>query len=321
MFFVPIFRTILESVSKGFEMLKSPTVAYLGMGIMGSSMAVNMAKNGVTVKVWNRTKGREGTSRAVEAGAVEFATISDVVANCDLIFLCLTDVKDLEAVLFGDGGVADSATAGSIVVDMSTTGPDCARRVAETLAKRNIGFVDAPVSGGDVGARNGTLTIMAGGKKEDFDACLPVFQKIGKNIHYCGVSGSGQAVKLCNQILCAVNMIAVCESLSLAEALSIDPSLMIEVCSSGAAGSWALSNLGPRIIANNLEPGFMIKDMKKDLRLVQEALACGTMKFAGTDLANQKFDDAIAAIASGGEFKGTQAMIAAYKALAATASK
>jgi 3-hydroxyisobutyrate dehydrogenase len=130
-------------------------------------------------------------------------------------------------------------------------------------------------------------------------------------------TGNGQAVKLCNQILCAVNMIAVCESLSLAEELSIDPNLMIEVCSSGAAGSWALANLGPRIIANNLEPGFMIKDMQKDLRLVREAISGSALNFAGRDLADQKFNDAIAALSPGGELKGTQAMIAAYRDLAA----
>lgn len=298
-------------------MASLPKVAYLGMGIMGASMAVNMAKGAVDLTIWNRTKGRPGTLRAIEAGARESASIADAVTGADLIFLCLTDVGDLEDALFQKGGVADSATAGSVVVDMSTTGPDCARRVSAKLEARGLSFVDAPVSGGDVGARNGTLTIMAGGAEESFRKCLPVFEKIGKNIHYCGKAGNGQAVKLCNQILCAVNMIAVCESLSLAEALNIDPSLMIEVCSSGAAGSWALANLGPRIIADNLEPGFMIKDMQKDLRLVKEALAGSTLEFAGTDLANEKFDRTIAALSNGGELKGTQAMIAAYRALAA----
>lgn len=291
-------------------------VSYLGMGIMGASMAVNMAKAGIPIKVWNRSKGREGTARAVESGARETDTIASAVEDTQLIFLCLTDESDLEDILFRQDGVAQSATAGSIIIDMSTTGPDCAKKMASELEKRNLRFVDAPVSGGDVGARNGTLTIMAGGEKDSFDKCLPVFQKIGKNIHYCGPVGSGQSVKLCNQILCAVNMIAVCESLSLAEALSIDPSLMIEVCSSGAAGSWALANLGPRIIANNLEPGFMIKDMKKDLRLVKEALSGSSMHFAGTELADGKFDEAISLL-PGGQFKGTQAMIAAYRALAA----
>lgn len=300
-------------------MASFPSVAYLGMGIMGSAMAINMANAEIPLTVWNRTKGREGTRRAVDAGAREASDIKEAVTSAELIFLCLTDVQDLEDTLFRVGGVAESATAGSVIVDMSTTGPECARRVAERLEQQGLSFVDAPVSGGDVGARNGTLTIMAAGRQDSFDKCLPVFQKIGKNIHYCGKAGNGQAVKLCNQILCAVNMIAVCESLSLAEALSIDPALMIEVCSSGAAGSWALANLGPRIIADNLEPGFMIKDMQKDLRLVREALSDTELTFAGSELANQKFDEAIAAIASGGEFKGTQAMIAAYRALAAGA--
>lgn len=308
---------VCRLLNKRTEMTSFPSVAYLGMGIMGASMAVNMAKSGISVTVWNRSKGREGTKRAVEAGAQECESIKNAVSGAELIFLCLSDVQDLEDVLFREGGVVECATAGSIIIDMSTTGPECARRVSEKLALKNLSFIDAPVSGGDVGARNGTLTIMAAGKEDCFNRCLPVFQKIGKNIHYCGNAGNGQAVKLCNQILCAVNMIAVCESLSLAEQLSIDPSLMIEVCSSGAAGSWALANLGPRIIANNLEPGFMIKDMQKDLRLVREALSGSALNFAGSDLANQKFDEAVAVLSNGGELKGTQAMIAAYRALGA----
>jgi 3-hydroxyisobutyrate dehydrogenase len=184
--------------------------------------------------------------------------------------------------------------------------------MSERLSLESQHFLDAPVSGGDVGARNASLTIMVGGEREVFERCLPALQSIGKNIHYCGPSGSGQALKLCNQILCAVNMLAVCESFKLAELLSIDPQLMIDVCATGAAGSWALSNLGTRIVQGDLGPGFMIKDMQKDLRLVRESLSTAGIDLAACDLADRKFNEAVKAMAAGGERKGTQAMSVAY---------
>lgn len=288
------------------------SVAYLGMGIMGSSMATNLAKAGFPVKVWNRTPGRPGTKRAVDAGAKEVSTLESALADCAIVILCLTDENDLNDLVFREGGVADGAESGTIIVDMSTTGPECARSMASRLSERGFHFLDAPVSGGDVGARNATLTIMAGGDKAAFDKALSVFQSVGKNIHYCGESGSGQAVKLCNQVLCAVNMIAVCESITLARSLGIKPELMIEVCGSGAAGSWALSNLGPRIVAGNLEPGFMIKDMQKDLRLVDESISEAQVHLEGTDLARKKFNEAMSCLGAQGKLNGTQAMIAAY---------
>lgn len=295
--------------------LEQLRLAYLGMGIMGASMASNLAKAGLTVQVWNRTKGREGTKRAVESGAILKESVADAVAGANIIFLCLSDVADLEDVLFRPDGVCGAATKGSIIIDMSTTGPACARTISARMKGLGLRFLDAPVSGGDVGARNASLTIMCGGDKVDFDFCLPVFEKIGRNIHYCGPSGSGQAIKLCNQILCAVNMVAVCEAISLSEKMQIDPKLMIEVCGSGAAGSWALSNLGPRIVSGNLEPGFMIKDMQKDLRLVSEALGDNAGKsFEGAQLASKKFVEASKNLDPNGELKGTQAMISAYRA-------
>jgi 3-hydroxyisobutyrate dehydrogenase len=288
-------------------------IAYLGMGIMGASMASNLARAGFTVKVWNRTEGKPGLKLAADAGASVSASIKDAVSDADIVMMCLTDVPDLEDVLLRDGGVLDNMKAAAVVIDFSTTGPACARKMFSEAAKKQIHFLDAPVSGGDVGAKNGTLTVMVGGDRNIFDLCLPAFQGVGKNIHYCGNSGSGQAVKLCNQILCAVNMLAVCESMKLAELLAIDPKLMIDVCGSGAAGSWALSNLGARIARGDLEPGFMIKDMRKDLRLVKEALAGAGVDFEACDLADQKFVDAVEAFPEDGERKGTQAMSVAYQ--------
>lgn len=291
---------------------KIEKLAYLGMGIMGASMAVNLARAGLHTTVWNRTPGKDGARRAQEAGAHVAESISEAVKDADLIFLCLSDVPDLKKVLLDEAGVLAAARAEAVLVDMSTTGPECAREMAKVVSSRGMHFLDAPVSGGDIGARNATLTIMIGGEKEIFDMCLPVFEKIGKNITYCGPSGSGQSIKLCNQILCAVNMLAVCESLKLAEIMGLNPQMVIDVCSSGAAGSWALSNLGPRIVKADLEPGFMIKDMQKDLRLVKEVLQ-NSLRFPASELADCKFDEAVEKLGEQGSIKGTQAMSIAYE--------
>lgn len=290
-------------------------IAFLGTGIMGGAMASNIAKAGYDITVWNRTENRRELALAVEAGARRAFSIQEAVRDKNIVMLCLSDVPDLESVLLGDNGVLNFAAPGTIVVDLSTTGPACAKKVAGLLAKKGLDFIDAPVTGGDIGARNATLTVMVGADKHAFEKCLPVFECIGKKIQLCGPCGAGQAVKLCNQILCAVNMLACCEALKLADLLEIDPALILEVCGSGAAGSWALSNLGPRIVAGDLEPGFMVKDMRKDLRLVREALvsADAPLELAATNLADSKFADAASKIGADGERKGTQSMSVAYK--------
>lgn len=309
-------RAPKESATECRQSTDKLKLAYLGMGIMGSAMAINLAKSGFEISVWNRSQESKGLKAAVAAGAISSPELSEVLRGSDLIFLCLSDVPDLEDLVFRDGGVAENARAGAVLIDMSTTGPACAREIAERLAARGLEFLDAPVTGGDLGARNASLTIMVGGKEAVFQRALPAFNCIGKNIHYLGPAGSGQALKLCNQILCAVNMLAVCESFRLADELGIERKQVIEICGTGAAGSWALSNLGSRIEAQNLEPGFMIKDMRKDLRLVCEALASRNLDAAkelpASSLADRRFVESAGKFADGGERKGTQAMIASY---------
>jgi len=282
---------------------------------MGGSMAANLARHGFEVKGWNRTPGRQSALRAAQSGVELKETAADAVAGAQVVFICLTDVQDIEQALFGERAIAKAIDKGALVVDMSTTGPACARDLSTKLNALGLRFLDAPVSGGDVGAREGTLTIMVGGAEDDFNQCRPWFEAMGKNIRYCGHSGAGQAVKLCNQILCAVNMVAICEAFHLAESLDIDPKLVVEVCGTGAAGSWALSNLGPRILRGDLGPGFKIKDMLKDLRLVGEALSNGTTKdiLPGTTLAAEKFVTARDCDGTNGGDQGTQAMISAYR--------
>lgn len=288
-------------------------VAYLGMGIMGSAMAANLAKAGHFVKVWNRTADSENILTATTAGATQFDSIKEAVGDAEAIFLCLADVPDVEQVLFGQGGVADNASPNALMIDMGTTGPVFARHAHSLLKKRAFRFLDAPVSGGDVGARTATLTIMVGGDETDFQAAKPLFEHLGKNIYYCGKSGSGQGVKLCNQILCAVNMLSLCESFALAETLKIDPQLVVEVCSTGAGGSWALSTLGPRIVKADYEPGFAIKHMLKDLRLARDAMLKSGHNLPASELATQQFEVAAELDATAGDDQGTQAMIRAYR--------
>jgi 3-hydroxyisobutyrate dehydrogenase len=289
------------------------TVLFIGLGIMGGAMAANISRAGLKVSGWNRTPGRPGAQAAADAGVTIVEDLHAAVPTADFVILCLSDVADLEQMLFGEKGIARSIKQGAVVIDMSTTGPECAQEVYSKLKEHDVHFLDAPVSGGDVGARNGTLTIMVGGDRAIFDRALPVFETMGKNIRHCGESGAGQAVKLCNQILCAVNMVAVCEAFSLAEQMNIDPNLVVEVCGTGAAGSWALSNLGPRILRGDYGPGFMIKHMLKDLHLAESA-GGSSDKLPGTALAEQRFTDICESEAKGDEL-GTQAMMLTYSRL------
>lgn len=291
-------------------------VAYLGLGIMGGAMASHLAKAGHKVFAWNRTPGRPGADLASEAGATICSTAEEAVKGVRFVFLCLSDASDIKELLLGENGIAKHAWPGTIFIDMSTTGIQCAQELASKLESMGYGFLDAPVSGGDIGAKNATLTIMVGGKKTDFETVLPLLECLGKNITYCGDSGAGQAIKLCNQILCAVNMVSITEAIHFAKALDIDPQLVVDVCGTGAGGSWALTNLGPKIIQNNFEPGFMLKHMLKDLGLVKEAFSTTANanhiqnQLLGTLLAVQKFQKV--AEKPDGMQLGTQSMITAY---------
>jgi len=290
--------------------MSNKKIAFLGMGIMGAPMATNLVRSGYQVIVWNRTANRPGTQLAESAGAKLAFSIKEAVANADLIFTCLGDVPDVESIILGTGGIAEFAQPNALIVDFSTIGPDAARKLAAELQQRQLRFLDAPVSGGDIGAKNGTLTIMVGGEETDFQECKPLLEVLGKKIVHCGSVGSGQAVKLCNQVLGAIHMVALCEAMQLAKQQGIDPNLIIEVCSSGAAGSWALSNLGPKIVESDFAPGFTIKHILKDLRLVQESIESPDIDLPGVELADRLFQ-AVKCLEGGAE-QGTQAMIRAY---------
>ena len=253
------------------------------------------------------------------------------MADAEIVFTCLGDENDVIDRLVGPtGSIIEARQGGGLtVVDFSTIGPGAAKVIAERFGKANITFLDAPVTGGDVGARAATLTIMVGGEKQAFEALTPVLACLGKNIRHCGPVGAGQALKLCNQVLCAVNMIAVSEAMSLASDLDIEPSLVVDVLSTGAGGSWALTNLGKRILDNDLKPAFSIRNMLKDLRLVLESDALAnqisgkgeeaTGRLPGTELSVRLFEEAIANCQADNpealDTLGTQAMIKAYSSL------
>ncbi|OYQ63598.1 oxidoreductase [Pseudanabaena sp. SR411] len=292
-------------------------IAFLGLGVMGGAMAANLVKRGYSVLGWNRTKDRPTISTFTSVGGTLAKSLEDAVSFADVVFSCLGDVPDVTEVLIGDQGAMHFARANTLFIDTSTIGSDAAKNIGNALMHDGLRFLDAPVSGGDVGARNGTLTFMVGGNPENLQECLPLFEAMGSNIKHCGAIGSGQAVKLCNQTLVSVYMLALCETMQIAEKMGVDPQLVVDVCGSGAAGSWALNNLGMKVAKGDYQAGFAIKHMLKDLRLVQEISDRQNLNFSvdlpAIALAMQNFQKVSQLDDGLGAEQGTQAMIRAYQ--------
>ena len=280
---------------------------------MGAPMAINIAKHNLPVTAWNRTAGRPNAAIAAAAGVKIAETIKQAVTDAHIVITCVSDVQDVRSLLLGENSVATYAKQGTLIIDMSTIGSQAAREIAKELQAKGLRFLDAPVSGGDIGAQNATLTIMVGGDRLDFEEALPIFQAMGKSITYCGEAGSGQAIKLCNQLLCAVNLTSVCEAIEFAIGQGVDPKLVVEVCSTGAAGSWQLANLGNKIIDGDFAPGFAIKHMSKDLRLAKETLGENSKPLPAFELTSQLFNLVKALDNGQGGEQGTHAMIRAYR--------
>lgn len=284
---------------------------FIGLGIMGGAMAANLRKAGFPLTVYNRTGGK--VEPLVALGADRAETPAAVAAASDLVVSCVSDTPDvLEVVLDDRRGVIAGAHDGLIAVDCSTVSPSAARRCAAALAGRGAGFLDAPISGGDVGAREGTLSIMVGGRREDFDRAECVLSAMGKTVTYCGPSGAGYTVKLCNQILGALHLLAAAEALALADAAGIDLEAMLQAVSSGAAGSWILSHLGPKMIARDYAPGFFVDYQLKDLHIAAGAAHELGVALPGSALAETLFR---AASAQGHGHDGTQALYAVLRRL------
>lgn len=279
-------------------------LSFAGMGIMGSPMSRNLLRAGHEVTVWNRTPDKCEPARA--EGAAVAPSLPDLARSAEVVLICVSDTPDVEAVLFGEGGLAEGLSAGQVVVDMSTISPQATEDFAGRLADMGVEMLDAPVSGGEAGAVNATLTIMCGGKPEVFERVRPAFEAMGKNIVHCGPQGSGQRVKAVNQVICALNILAVSEGLLFAQRMGLDVEMVHEVVSSGAAASWMLSQLGPKMIAGDWAPGFMIRLQAKDLRIASAAMDAAGGVLEGTALATRLFNEA-AEESLGGE--GTQALV------------
>ncbi|MFZ5855724.1 MAG: NAD(P)-dependent oxidoreductase [Chloroflexota bacterium] len=244
-------------------------IGFIGLGIMGRGMTHNLLKAGHKVTVWNRTAARMDEFAA--AGAQTASSPAELAARCDVILVCVSDTPDVEEVLFGENGVSAGVKRGALVVDHSTISPQKTVEMAKRLNAQGVAYLDAPVSGGSEGAKNGTLSIMVGGEPADFERAMPILQAYGKTITHVGAQGAGQMAKLVNQILVVVNQLAASEALLFAQAGGLDLAKTIDAVKGGAAGSWMLANRGPQMIVRDFRPGFTIDLQQKDLRLVLEA--------------------------------------------------
>ena len=291
--------------------LKKEKIGFIGLGIMGLPMASNLIKDGFNLVVYNRTLSK--CSQLKEKGAVVVQTPADVAKNAKMIITMVTDSPDVEDILLGEKGIMSTIEEGSIVIDMSTISPKITKELNGKLNSKGCYMVDAPVSGGSWGAIEGTLSIMIGGEKSAYQQCIPLFESMGKNIIYTGESGMGQTTKLVNQILVAGTMNAVAEALVFAAKSGADLEKTIDAVGGGAAASWQLNNLAPRIIKGDFDPGFMIKLQQKDLRLVIETAQALNVPIPGTSLASQMF---ASLLSKGLGDEGTQALVKAYESLA-----
>jgi len=287
-------------------------IGFIGLGIMGAPMAKNLLKAGYKLNVYNRSD-RTRVQEVIDAGGVRVGSPKEAANGADVVISIVTDTPDMEAVLIGEDGAIHGVDEGAVVIDMSTVSPKVTQEVAAALKEKGVGMLDAPVSGGDVGAINGTLSIMVGGEQSVFDECMPVFEAMGSNINLIGSNGAGQTTKLCNQIAVSVNNMGMAEALMLAAASDLDVQKVIDAISGGAAGSWQLSNLGPRIAAGDFDPGFMVYLQQKDLRLVLQAANDIKLAVPAVGMAHQFFN---IVERQGCSEEGTQALIKAYEAQA-----
>lgn len=279
-------------------------IGFIGLGIMGEPMCRNLMKAGYACTVNTRTKSR--AKKLLSEGAVWADSPEETAGQSDVIITIVTDTPDVEKVILGENGIIEGISPGSVVIDMSTISPSATRTMAAVLREKGADMLDAPVSGGDTGAIAGTLSIMVGGRQEVFDRCLPVFEAMGKSINLIGDHGAGQMTKLCNQVAVSVANLAMAEALLLAAKAGLDMEKMLAAISGGAAGSWQLTNLAPRIIKRDFDPGFMVKLQQKDLRLVLGAASELGLGLPGASLAHQLFN-AVEAAGEGDE--GTQALV------------
>jgi 3-hydroxyisobutyrate dehydrogenase len=294
-----------------FQIKENPTIGWIGTGVMGRSMFGHILDKVYKGFVYTRTK--EKASSLVEKGATWCNSPGDVAKRADIIFTMVGFPEDVHSVYLAPGALIDSAKPGSVLVDMTTTSPSLAVEIYDKASARGVFTLDAPVSGGDVGARNATLSIMTGGDKQVFDAIVPLFSILGKKIVYQGMAGSGQHTKMCNQIQIAGTMIGMCESLLYGYKAGLDLETMLGSISGGAAACWSLDNLAPRILRRDFEPGFFVRHFIKDMGIALEEARRMELSLPGLALVQQLYQSVSAL---GYAEKGTQALILALESMA-----
>ncbi len=283
------------------------TVGFIGLGIMGQSMAGHILADGHALCVYNRTKAK--ADDLVARGAVWMDSPGDIAASCDVVITIVGYPKDVEEVYLAPGGIIERARDGAILIDMTTSSPELAQRIAEIAGQRGLAALDAPVSGGDVGARAGKLAIMVGGDAAAFQTAMPLFKAMGENIVHMGAAGAGQHTKMTNQIAIASTMLAVSESLSYAKAAGLDQSAVLNAIGTGAASSFLLNGLGPKMVAGDFAPGFFVHHFVKDMSIALAEAERMKLDLPGLTLARGLYQKLI----DGGFGEdGTQALYRVY---------
>lgn len=289
---------------------KETRIGWIGTGIMGRAMCSHVLNKGYEIFVFNRTKSK--ANDLINSGANWLDSPKEITSNSDIVFTIVGFPNDVKEVYFGEDGIFNGLSSNKVLVDMTTTEPTLAKEIYVKAKQMSCSSLDAPVSGGDIGAQNGKLSIMIGGDKEVFKKLLPVLKLMGENIVYQGEAGSGQHTKMCNQIAVAANMIGVCENLLYCYKAGLDPYTMLKSVGSGAASSWLLNNLGPKIVDKDYDPGFFVEHFIKDM-----AIAVKESEQMGIDLPGLKLVKSLYERASemGHGKLGTQALILALESL------
>ncbi len=283
-------------------------IGFVGVGVMGSSMVRNLMKHGFDVSIYTRTKSK--AESVISEGAKWCDSVKECAADKDVVITIVGYPKDVEEVYFGEDGILENVPSGSTVIDMTTTSPTLSKKIYDVAKAQGVYALDAPVSGGDTGARNGTLAIMCGGDKAVFDSAMDVFEAMGKNIVYEGGPGMGQHCKMANQIALAGALASVCEAITYAKEAGLDTRTMLDTIGTGAAASWQLSNNGYKMLDKDYAPGFYVSHYIKDMRIAEEEAAARGRKLPILDKVLSEF---LRLKEQGGEMEGTQALIKVYE--------
>lgn len=283
-------------------------IGFIGLGVMGQPMAMHLLKKYKELYVYTRTKAK--AEPLIERGATWCETVADLANQCDLIITIVGLVEDVQDTYIGKNGLINSCNPHTILIDMTTSSPTLAKDIYEKAKAKKIEVLDAPVSGGDIGAQKGTLSIMVGGDKDTYEKCEDILYTLGSDVVYQGAAGSGQHTKAVNQIVVAGNMIGMIEALVYAKHANLDPNTVLKSISKGAAGSWQLDNNAPKVINKNYDPGFFIKHFIKDMHIAQNEARNVAVDLPGLDLIESLYSSLLE---NGYGNLGTQALIKYYE--------